>query len=164
MLSGKKLDILRKPAQKPAIVSPEGWYYNVSHSSHLLAVVVANEEVGIDIEMVKNRDPDILNTPLFFSEIDRNFFSNNPDNYSITKLWTLKESWIKLNGLSVWDMHKAPYKKSNNKEGMWSGEVHDDNADTSNIYVLTLRMRNGHRCIPQILQSHKTITWLSTDS
>lgn len=149
---------------KPILVSPEGWYFNVSHSDTLLLVVLANAEVGIDLEIIKKRETEALNSPLFFSKNDKLFFNCPPNNFSITKLWTIKESWVKLNGLSVWDMHKAPSTKSNFEEGFWTGEIVERTCDGDKRYLWCLRMCNGQKCTPQVLISPITVTWMKLET
>ena len=77
-----------KESGKPIITEPLGYGISVSHSGGIIAVVITNGDVGIDIQERLNRD----NTRLlsFFHESER-----NEDFYD---LWTKKEAFGKMTG------------------------------------------------------------------
>jgi len=96
--------------------------FNISHSGNAIAVSYIrnnNIRVGCDIEKIKPR--------INISKIAKDKFSVSENNYlysdgifsniNFIKLWTLKESYIKLRGLSVFDMANIPsFIKENKNE------------------------------------------------
>jgi phosphopantetheinyl transferase len=129
--------------------------FNISHSGALVAVSLTSaaknqtnlteinhsiRRTGCDIELVRKRK----NT----EKIARNFFSSCEYDYIYNKgkideicfyhIWTLKECFIKLRGLSVFDMVKCP--SFINNEGQFF------NADTLiNFYLYELTDGAGER-------------------
>jgi phosphopantetheine--protein transferase-like protein len=100
----------KKESGKPYFITPEDWYYNISHSGKLGVCAFGQSELGIDIEKIKsNRD---------FLSIAETWFSEK-ESYHLLKsesdsivlfyhLWTRKESTIKQLGKSVWNMKDMP--------------------------------------------------------
>lgn len=76
---------------KPVITEPEGYGISLSHSSGVIALVIAPMDIGIDIEERKSPVSERLYS--FFHESER-----NADFYS---LWVKKEAWGKLTGDGV---------------------------------------------------------------
>jgi phosphopantetheinyl transferase (holo-ACP synthase) len=86
--------------------------FNVSHSGALTAVSLVSGEklrVGCDVELVKSRAG--------ITRIAEEFFAAQEGDYVITsekrqtaffEVWTLKECYLKLKGLTVFDMKHTP--------------------------------------------------------
>ena len=72
-------------------------FFNVAHSGKFAFGVSSDKEVGCDVEIIKNAHLDIAKR--FFTESEYNYISKS-ENSSNTfyKLWTIKESYIKLSG------------------------------------------------------------------
>ena len=72
-------------------------FFNVAHSGKFAFGVSSDKEVGCDVEIIKNAHLDIAK--MFFTESEYNYISKS-ENSSNTfyKLWTIKESHIKLSG------------------------------------------------------------------
>jgi phosphopantetheinyl transferase len=117
LLAGNTLaesDILRGENGRPYLANGEA-DFNISHSGLVTAVSLvegSNARTGCDIQQIQKR----LNTKKiaeeFFStsEIDY-IFPKDRNQYNETRffqIWTLKECFIKLKGLSVFDMAKVP--------------------------------------------------------
>ena len=95
--------------------------FNISHSGNMVVVSLVKGQnprhelkmrTGCDIELVRPR----VNAPLiadeFFSAVERDYiFPHGEKHYDVARffhIWTLKECFLKLRGLSVFDMVKAP--------------------------------------------------------
>ncbi|MBO4667461.1 MAG: 4'-phosphopantetheinyl transferase superfamily protein [Bacilli bacterium] len=76
-------------------------YFNVSHSSLLLAIAISTKDVGIDIEKVKERKhiDKIVNKA--FLEPEKNVYHNNKDINYFYEIWTKKEAFVKLIGTGI---------------------------------------------------------------
>lgn len=88
---------------KPNLKNNKGFYFNISHSGIWVVAVVDYRPVGIDIEKVSTID---------YTSIARRFFKNDEYRWLLAqkknkrledfyKLWTLKESYIKMVGTGL---------------------------------------------------------------
>jgi phosphopantetheine--protein transferase-like protein len=89
--------------------------FNISHSGALTAVSLVSGEklrVGCDVELVKPRAGITRIAEEFFTAQERNYVFNASQNQNsqtaFFEVWTLKESYLKLRGLSVSDIKKTP--------------------------------------------------------
>lgn len=72
-------------------------FFNVAHSGKFAFGISSDKEIGCDVEIIKNAHLDIAKR--VFTESEYNYISKS-ENSSNTfyKLWTIKESYIKLSG------------------------------------------------------------------
>lgn len=85
---------------KPYLESCPEVYFNLSHSMNIIACVISNAEVGVDIECVREiRD---LTVQKVFSDRERKMAGGSKEEY--VKLWTMKESFAKLLGTGLADI------------------------------------------------------------
>lgn len=92
--------------------------FNISHSGDIVAVShvrgISGEtslRTGCDIQLVKVRTNTSLIAEQFFSPAEREYIFTQKEqgNFSaFFEIWALKECYIKLHGLSVFDMASAP--------------------------------------------------------
>lgn len=73
------------------------WKYNMSHSNDFAAVVLCNQEVGIDIEKVTPRIRKISQRFLSDKQKEK-FLKDEMTLLDLTTLWTIKEAFTKLIG------------------------------------------------------------------
>lgn len=94
------LKISTNECGKPYI---EGIYFNISHSFDYVAVAVSNEEVGVDIEKITDRNFGIAKR--FFSKKEYEDINSVKDEKDRKKLffryWTIKESFLKAIGYGL---------------------------------------------------------------
>ncbi|MBS1775586.1 MAG: 4'-phosphopantetheinyl transferase superfamily protein [Bacteroidetes bacterium] len=84
---------------KPYLENHKNIKFNISHSGHWVVCAVSHQEIGIDVEQVRNIDLDIAQH--YFSESERNDLLVQPLVKQMDyfyRLWTLKESYIKMLG------------------------------------------------------------------
>lgn len=85
---------------KPILINPDNLYFNISHSGNWVVCTVADDVVGVDVELIRN-------TTNF--EVAKRFFTKDEYSSLIKQdstnqikyfylLWTLKESYIKADG------------------------------------------------------------------
>jgi hypothetical protein len=84
--------------------------FNISHSGNMAAVALirSNAEkirTGCDIQIVKPRLNAKEIAEKCFKAAERDYIT---DDVKFFHIWTLKECYLKLNGLSVFDMEKVP--------------------------------------------------------
>ena len=76
--------------------------FNISHTKEWVAVAVADTPIGIDIEMLRVYKPEVAKR--FFHKDEYAFLESLPNdlrNVSFTRLWTLKESYVKCTGSGI---------------------------------------------------------------
>lgn len=78
----------------------EDIYFNVSHSGNYVIGVAGDVSVGCDIEYIVEAPIEVANYYFHSSEIDFIQKSNNKSK-AFWKLWTLKESYMKMTGEGV---------------------------------------------------------------
>ena len=72
-------------------------YFNISHSDNAVVCVVSEDNIGIDIEKVVDRNHKIYDFVCNEEELKK--INNSVDNsLEFTKLWTQKESYLKYLG------------------------------------------------------------------
>lgn len=90
---------------KPFLVNYPKIKYNISHASNYVVCVISNGiPVGIDVESIRSTDMKIAKR--FFTSDEYNYLREQPltiQNECFYKLWTMKESYIKMigKGLSI---------------------------------------------------------------
>ena len=83
---------------KPGISNHENFKFSLSHTKSAIVVAFANQEVGIDIELIKPIKLNLATKILSKNELKA--FNNSCDKTIAIKFWTAKESFVKLNGNS----------------------------------------------------------------
>lgn len=75
-------------------------YYNISHCKGLVLCAVNSAEVGIDAESMRPHSDRLLKRVCTESEIAAIKSAENPE-LQFIKFWTLKESYVKYNGIGL---------------------------------------------------------------
>ena len=71
--------------------------FNVSHSGNIVVCAVADREIGIDIEKIRNVNPKTVQR--FATENEIELIKKVPDGFF--KIWTLKEAYFKCIGTGL---------------------------------------------------------------
>jgi phosphopantetheinyl transferase len=83
--------------------------FNISHSGTVTAVSLVdggNFRTGCDVQLVRKRVNTMKIAEEFFSASEREYISHSETGFF--QIWVLKECFLKLRGLSVFDMAQAP--------------------------------------------------------
>ena len=91
----KEEDIFYNQYGKPYIKSK---FFNISHSGNYVLLIIADNETGIDIQKIKSININNFNSIL--SDNEKNTLNKNSD-FTFYKIWTRKESVIKLLGVGL---------------------------------------------------------------
>lgn len=76
-------------------------YFNISHSNDYVICCISENEVGCDIEFIKDINLSIANK--FFTNREYNYIKNSNNQFEeFYRMWTLKESFIKNLGLGLY--------------------------------------------------------------
>jgi len=88
---------------KPFIRNRDNLYYNVSHSENIVVCVISSNKIGVDISYVK--DVNINVAKQFCNEDEFRYITLSSDyKKSLFKIFSLKESYIKMLGRSLMDI------------------------------------------------------------
>ena len=105
-LKNHELSFAKNEYGKPYLTGISQFHFNISHTRNAIAVAVANERIGIDIECIKTTDFNIARR--FFTKKERLFIQGEADKENETnkrfyEIWTQKEAYIKFmgKGLSI---------------------------------------------------------------
>ena len=98
----EKVKISRKDNGKPYITNYD-IYFNISHSFDYVICAISKEEIGVDIEKIRNIDESIFNFFKMKRTSSKNFF----------KFFTKLESFTKMNGESILDNLDKPLNLGN---------------------------------------------------
>jgi len=115
LLEGRPMresDIVREERGRPFFPDRRA-DFSIAHSGTLVAVSFVrggNLHTGCDIERMRPRAGAVGIAEEFFSALERNyvFSSDRFDEARFYGIWTLKECFLKLRGLSVFDMARVP--------------------------------------------------------
>ena len=89
------------PAGKPALKEHPEIHFNLSHCGSCVCCIVSSSPVGIDVEDIQY-DPDLARAVCNAAELEAIADAESPD-IEFTRLWTMKESFLKLTGEGMVD-------------------------------------------------------------
>ena len=98
----EKIDIQRTKNGKPYI-KDSNLRFNVSHSGDAIIAIVGlgYDSVGIDMEVILNKDREKI-IKRFFQKEEIEFINSSDDkNLEFYRIWTKKEAYIKKNALNM---------------------------------------------------------------
>jgi len=106
-------DIAREEQGRPFFPDREAVNFNIAHSGSLAVVSYVKGgklRTGCDVERVRPRAQSGKIAEEFFSAPERNYIfpRSGFDEARFYEIWTLKECFLKLRGLSVFDMAACP--------------------------------------------------------
>ena len=94
--------IIQYNTYKKPYIQVDNLYFNLSHSGKWVVLAYGKSEVGVDIEEITVEDPGVREW--CFSEEECRYIDAGKDrDSSFTKLWTLKESYVKFIGTGLTD-------------------------------------------------------------
>lgn len=102
---------------KPQIINYEGLFFNISHSESKIAVVVSDEEIGIDLEVIRPYSLRLAKKICNEEELlyifghlpDETEFTENANKETLHRffeVWTAKEAYLKCIGTGITDLRK----------------------------------------------------------
>ncbi len=96
----EKLIISRTDSDKPYFKNCE-IKFSISHSEDYVAVAVSDNEIGVDIEKITDKDRDNM-IDRFFLPSEQEFYHNSEDKpVAFVVLWTRKEAYLKYTGKGI---------------------------------------------------------------
>ena len=87
---------------KPYLHGHLNFYFNISHTRTAIVVALSDQEIGVDIEKIKQANLAISNK--FFTELEQKYIFDSYDkDKAFYEIWTRKEAYLKYigNGLKM---------------------------------------------------------------
>lgn len=84
---------------KPHLIDHSEIYFNLSHCKKGIACAISDQEVGVDIQDYVPFDEGIAKQ--FMTPQEIGLAKSDPTDREFTRIWTLKESWGKRNGMGI---------------------------------------------------------------
>lgn len=96
---------------KPYLLG-EDIFFNLSHSENLVACIISSYEVGVDVQKITDNNEKVINR--FFTAEEKCAIEESEDkNLSFTRIWTLKESYLKMTGQGIsGELNKIDFSKN----------------------------------------------------
>lgn len=91
---------------KPSIIGHEDIHFNLSHCKTAVACAISDNPIGIDVESIRPAKETVIRYAMNDEEACQILSSSNPA-LEFTKLWTMKESVLKLTGEGINDNMKS---------------------------------------------------------
>ena len=85
---------------KPYLKEYSHVYFNLSHTKNIIACVISNEEVGMDVEHIREFRENTIEK--VFTENEKVMIGNNKE--ELVHMWTMKEAYVKLLGTGISDI------------------------------------------------------------
>lgn len=90
-----------KPYLHPLVKDGKKLYFNISHSGKWVFLILADIEVGIDVEEIQEKGVAVAEHFFTGQECRCILKSDCPEN-TFTRLWTIKEAYIKFLGMGLY--------------------------------------------------------------
>jgi len=149
-ISNRDLHFSANRYGKPILLEPNGIHFNISHSGNWVVCAVDDAAVGTDVELIKPIDFKIAEN--FFAEEEYISLISQPEEMRMKyfyKIWTLKESYIKMEGkgLSI-PLDSFTIRVENNKINVTTGNkiqefcFYQSFLDSETIYTVCTQNSN----------------------
>lgn len=130
-LDGIKYDFYGKPCK-------DNYFFSLSHSNSYVVLAVADSEIGVDIEMVRSRNPKLADYVL--SDQEKAALKEEMDFY---RFWTSKESLVKYVGFGIdRDLKLIPALPLNGHKEYVGKKAYALNFDYDNNYTISVTTEN----------------------
>ncbi|MDO4381018.1 MAG: 4'-phosphopantetheinyl transferase superfamily protein [Clostridia bacterium] len=126
-------------------------YFNLSHSGNKVCVAISDSnEIGIDIQKESNFSPNMIKR--VFSDNERNsvdFFGGN--NRFFTKLWAVKESFLKYTGAGISvDLKSIDFSKELNQSVFIKNNLYYSTFEIDDYFISACTKENDRQSIKAV--------------
>lgn len=100
-LTGTHMRIEPAEKGKPVVAGYPGIHFNLSHSGDMVVCAVDSFPIGVDVEKIREIDPDVAQS--CFTTSEQTYLTEQPRMFleRFYQLWTLKESYLKALGTGL---------------------------------------------------------------
>lgn len=99
-INEKNLEFFYNENGKPFLMSYPSIFFNISHCKKAIAVAVDTQNIGIDIESVRNENQSLVEYTMNDAEI-ANIQSADSQSFAFLNWWTRKEAYLKFLGTGL---------------------------------------------------------------
>lgn len=126
-------------------------YFNLSHSGNKVCVAISDSyEIGVDIQKESNFSPNMIKR--VFSENERNsvaFFGGH--NLFFTKLWAVKESYLKYTGTGIsFDLKSIDFSKELNQSFFIKNKLYYSTFKIDDCFISACTKENDRQSIKAV--------------
>ncbi|MDR1364389.1 MAG: 4'-phosphopantetheinyl transferase superfamily protein [Oscillospiraceae bacterium] len=108
-IQNEKIDFCYNENGKPILLNLENFHFSISHSNSMICIVISDFPIGIDTELCRDVNLNVAKRFFTDEECKQILLNTNPSKLFF-KIWTQKEAYIKLFGLSFLELLR-PSKK-----------------------------------------------------
>lgn len=94
-INALSLKMVYSPHGKPYFENLPDFYFNISHSGDLTVIAISDQNIGIDIEKLRNIN---LRVAKRFCEDEYTYITKNVSPTAFFEIWTKKEAYLKYLG------------------------------------------------------------------
>jgi len=107
------ISIIKNKYGKPYIENLD-LFFNISHSKDFVVCAISKNEIGIDIEKIRETKESIINQ--FANDIEKNYINELKGEYNkrAFEIFTLKESYFKCLGTNLNNIKEIEFELKNN--------------------------------------------------
>ncbi len=74
-------------------------FFNISHDKNMVALVISDKEIGIDLEYLTYRESIVKR---FFTKNEQLIMAKSSNKeYDFTRIWVMKEAFVKMKGFGI---------------------------------------------------------------
>lgn len=98
---GSSYPVVQQDGKKPRLQGADGIYFNISHTRGMVVCAIADHEIGIDVEKIRNYEERLMRR--ICSEDEIAYIERTEDGRAgrFFQIWTLKESYVKAIGTGL---------------------------------------------------------------
>lgn len=114
----EKLEIVKTSSGKPFFKEEKEIYFNLSHCKEGIVCALSGKPIGVDIQNYVECDQDLLEVVSTKEEL-KELENSNDSSRTFTRLWTIKEAYIKCIGEGISD-NISKYNFANCKDKLFT--------------------------------------------
>ena len=102
-LHNNELRFTKNKYGKPYLLNNQDIFFNISHTNNAFVVALSKEEIGVDIEKIRNIN--LKMAKRLFTELEQKYIlSSEHKTKAFFELWTKKEAFIKYTGRNIFQL------------------------------------------------------------
>lgn len=146
-------DIIKTKSGKPYIKN-NPVYFSISHCDGLAVCVLSEDEIGVDCESIRRASNAVMKR--CYGDSEKQNVINSPDSdTTFSRLWTLKESYVKMTGDGIAsDLKTKCFDIKNSRTLFESGAVfyHYNCQFDDNDYFISVCLRTDNKITAETIQ------------
>lgn len=140
-LSFSDIELEKRNNEKPYL-KDVNLFFNLSHSGTKVMCAISDKEIGCDVELIDTKKDDIIKIAerYFYGKEYETIINSNDKLDMFYRLWTMKESFMKLTGLGM-ALPLSDFSIEFKKEKIYVNQ----NVDNNTYYIYELNKNDGYK-------------------